>query len=131
MLFRQTDFRCTVPKNQWVAKEDDVLPNGTVIKAGEYVRWGKQTTESFATRMRLLIWRNAGDWEMGRSQALWGPDAQEFKPSRWITEEGGLMQTDMVCHFRLERGTRSLTVCRCSGRVTGSTVDPDCTSLGD
>ena len=33
---------------------------------------------------------------MGRSTALWGLDAQEFRPSRWITDEGGLMKTDMV-----------------------------------
>ena len=46
-------FSSPVPKNQWVAKKDDVLPNGTVIKAGEYVRWGE--FRQFRNLVALLI----------------------------------------------------------------------------
>lgn len=60
----------------WQAKADDVLPNGTVVKAGDRVRWS--------------------DFEMARDTRVWGDDAGEFKPSRWITDNGGLMKTDMA-----------------------------------
>ncbi|KAF9349163.1 hypothetical protein BGX26_012512 [Mortierella sp. AD094] len=48
-------------------QKDDVLPDGTVIHAGELVSWSA--------------------YAMGRSEILWGPDAKEFKPSRWINTE--------------------------------------------
>ncbi|KAF9368582.1 hypothetical protein CPB97_004471 [Podila verticillata] len=43
---------------------DDVLPDGTRVYAGEYVTWG--------------------GYVMGRSESIWGPDALEYKPSRWL-----------------------------------------------
>lgn len=30
-----------------------------------------------------MLWN---DWEMGRFTEVWGPDAADFKPSRWISE---------------------------------------------
>ena len=37
----------------------------------------------------MVVWN---DWSMGRSTDVWGPDAIEFKPSRWIDEAGELVK---------------------------------------
>lgn len=60
----------SVPVNQKYALEDDVWPDGTQIRKGDYVSWSP--------------------WAGGRSEKVWGPDAKEFKPERWITPEGDL-----------------------------------------
>ncbi|KAI8997284.1 cytochrome P450 [Pilobolus umbonatus] len=60
----------SVPNNQKYALNDDVWPDGTVLKKGDYVMWCP--------------------WAQGRSEAVWGPDAKEFKPERWITPTGEL-----------------------------------------
>jgi cytochrome P450 len=62
----------SVPKNIKTAVADDQIPNGPFIRAGEMVVWN--------------------DWSMGRSTDVWGPDACEFKPSRWIDDAGELMK---------------------------------------
>ncbi|KAF9200281.1 hypothetical protein BGZ49_009502 [Haplosporangium sp. Z 27] len=56
-----------VPRNLRSCVNDDVLPDGTKIYAGEWVTWSP--------------------YVMGRSERIWGPDAKEFKPSRWINTE--------------------------------------------
>jgi cytochrome P450 len=61
----------SVPKNGWTVLQDDVLPNGgPMVKAGDVVFWS--------------------DWVMARDESIWGPDAREFKPSRWLDEQGEL-----------------------------------------
>jgi cytochrome P450 len=50
-----------------VAVNDDVLPDGTVVKKG--------------TRVTYI------PYAMGRSEMLWGPDWAEFKPERWLERE--------------------------------------------
>lgn len=59
-----------VPTNQKYALGDDIWPDGTVIKQNDYIYWCP--------------------WAQGRSEAIWGHDAQEFKPERWITVDGKL-----------------------------------------
>ena len=54
----------SVPKDSKYALADDVLPDGTQIKAGDWV---------------LYV-----PYVMGRRTELWGPDAREFKPERWL-----------------------------------------------
>ncbi|KAF9104651.1 hypothetical protein BGX29_001477 [Mortierella sp. GBA35] len=54
----------SVPQNIKCALEDDVLPGGTKVYKGEKVTWGL--------------------WGMGRDTDIWGPDAQEFRPERWL-----------------------------------------------
>ncbi|KAF9360361.1 hypothetical protein BGX26_009713 [Mortierella sp. AD094] len=56
-----------LPRNLRYCVKDDILPDGTKINAGEWVGWSS--------------------YVMGRSESLWGPDAKEFKPSRWINSE--------------------------------------------
>ncbi|KAE7997764.1 hypothetical protein FH972_002368 [Carpinus fangiana] len=51
------------------AVNDDVLPDGTVVKKG--------------TRVTYI------PYAMGRSETLWGPDWAEFKPERWLKREEG------------------------------------------
>ncbi|KAG0346993.1 hypothetical protein BG004_000343 [Podila humilis] len=55
----------SVPKNIKVCVQDDVWPNGTKIYKGECVVWHP--------------------WAMGRNEAIWGKDANEYNPARWMT----------------------------------------------
>ncbi|KAF9925811.1 hypothetical protein FBU30_004460 [Linnemannia zychae] len=54
----------SVPQNIKSAIEDDVLPGGIKVYKGEKVTWGV--------------------WGMGRDTDIWGPDAEEFRPERWL-----------------------------------------------
>ncbi|KAG0017538.1 hypothetical protein BGZ82_000722 [Podila clonocystis] len=57
----------SVPRNLKQCVQDDVLPDGTRIYAGEWFTWSS--------------------YVMGRSELVWGEDAKEYKPSRWIGTE--------------------------------------------
>ncbi|CAO3568869.1 unnamed protein product [Mortierella alpina] len=46
---------------------DDVLPGGIKIHKGDWFAWSPMV--------------------MGKSEAIWGPDAREYKPSRWMDTE--------------------------------------------
>ncbi|KFH74204.1 hypothetical protein MVEG_01417 [Podila verticillata NRRL 6337] len=48
--------------------QDDTLPDGTKIYAGEIFTWSS--------------------YVMGRSEKIWGPDVADFKPSRWLASAG-------------------------------------------
>ncbi|KAF9080598.1 serine/threonine protein kinase, CMGC, dual-specificity [Mortierella sp. AD031] len=53
-----------LPRNLKMCVQDDVLPDGTKIYAGELFSWSS--------------------YVMGRSEKVWGPDVKEFKPDRWL-----------------------------------------------
>ncbi|KAG0375163.1 Protein kinase alk2 [Mortierella sp. AD032] len=57
----------SVPRNLKIAVQDDVWPDGTKVYKGEFVSWSS--------------------WTMGRSTELWGPDAKEYNPDRWMQGE--------------------------------------------
>ncbi|CAM6012359.1 unnamed protein product [Sphagnum balticum] len=59
-----------VPLETKQAQNDDVFPDGMVIKGGNFV--------SFSP------------YAMGRLECLWGADVFEFKPERWL--KGGIFQ---------------------------------------
>ncbi|CAM0901729.1 unnamed protein product [Alopecurus aequalis] len=50
------------------AVADDVMPSGDMVRAGDMVLMSLQST--------------------GRLESVWGPDAQEYRPERWILEDG-------------------------------------------
>ncbi|KAI9253973.1 cytochrome P450 [Phascolomyces articulosus] len=60
-----------VPSNAKMAIQDDVLPDGTHVRKGD-----------------LILWH---PYSMGRAEKIWGPDAKEFKPERWV-QEGKLVR---------------------------------------
>lgn len=53
-----------IPANDKQCVEDDVLPDGTVVKAGWLVAFSPYC--------------------YGRSKELWGPQAEQFLPERWL-----------------------------------------------
>ncbi|KAF9170557.1 hypothetical protein BGX21_009286 [Mortierella sp. AD011] len=65
-----------VPRNLKEAVNDDVLPNGTKVQAGDFIL--------FST------------YSIGRNTSVWGPQARDFMPERWLegsaeaVEKGGL-----------------------------------------
>ncbi|KAJ3100155.1 Protein kinase alk2 [Physocladia obscura] len=57
----------SVPLEIKQANTDDTLPDGTFIPNGATVSWSP--------------------YAMGRTEAIWGPTAKEFKPERWLQME--------------------------------------------
>lgn len=70
-LFEVLRLYPSVPGNQKEALEDDVWPDGTRILKGDQVSWQPFT--------------------QGRLEKIWGSDAKEFKPERWISPTDGTL----------------------------------------
>ncbi|KAG0041906.1 hypothetical protein BGZ83_001163 [Gryganskiella cystojenkinii] len=66
-LYESLRLYPSVPRNLKICVKDDVLPDGTKIYKGEWFTWSS--------------------YVMGRSELVWGSDAKEYKPSRWIGTE--------------------------------------------
>ncbi|KAI8344761.1 cytochrome P450 [Chlamydoabsidia padenii] len=64
----------SVPSNQKYALNDDVWPDGTTVRKGDYVSWS-----SYAS---------------ARCEKIWGPDAKQFKPERWLNPEDGSLRRE-------------------------------------
>ncbi|ODQ53507.1 putative P450 oxidoreductase [Saitoella complicata NRRL Y-17804] len=69
-LYETLRLRPSVPRNRKLALKDDIVPCGVqnvLVKAGDSVMWIP--------------------WAMGRQTDIWGDDALEFKPTRWLEPE--------------------------------------------
>jgi cytochrome P450 len=77
----------SVPKDAKQAVEDDVLPDGTKIAAGTLVIY---------TPMLIC-----------REPALWGKDANAFRPDRWIRDDGSLRVEDPYKYPVFNAGPRT------------------------
>lgn len=75
-----------VPGNRKQALCDDVLPDGTVIRKGDEILW-----QPFC---------------QGRHEKVWGADAKEFKPERWLNEEGNLIRAEPGAYVAFHLGPR-------------------------
>ncbi|KAG0174539.1 hypothetical protein DFQ28_005874 [Apophysomyces sp. BC1034] len=60
----------SVPSNSRSALQDDTLPDGTPVSKGDIVSWSI--------------------YALGRNEKIWGDDAKQFRPERWITSDGTL-----------------------------------------
>lgn len=81
----------SVPFNHKVALKADVLPSGHRVRAGTKIIYGL--------------------YSAGRMENIWGDDCLEFKPERWITEEGTLKHVPSYKFIAFHSGPRS-----CLGR---------------
>jgi cytochrome P450 len=57
-----------VPLDTLSCKEDDVLPDGTFVGKGWFITYTAYT--------------------MGKSERIWGKNCMDFKPERWLDENG-------------------------------------------
>ncbi|CAN6484505.1 unnamed protein product [Victoria cruziana] len=74
-----------VPQDPKGILKDDILPDGTKVRAGEMVTYVP--------------------YSMGRMEYLWGHDAAEFKPERWI-KDGVLQQVSPFKFTAFQAGPR-------------------------
>lgn len=66
--------------------EDDVLPDGTKVRAGGMVTYVP--------------------YSMGRMEYNWGPDAASFRPERWINEDGAFRNASPFKFTAFQAGPR-------------------------
>jgi cytochrome P450 len=59
-----------VPKNVKMAVEDDVLPGGIRVYRGDVI--------------------GISSYCLGRNKSVWGEDAEQFVPERWLVDYGSL-----------------------------------------
>ncbi|KAG9136573.1 hypothetical protein Leryth_014396 [Lithospermum erythrorhizon] len=76
-----------VPLNHKAPVEADILPSGHRLKPNT------KTVLSF--------------YSMGRMEQIWGKDCLEFKPSRWISERGGIKHEASFKFTAFNAGARS------------------------
>ncbi|RLN41371.1 hypothetical protein C2845_PM01G07840 [Panicum miliaceum] len=68
-----------VPANSLHVQADDVLPDGTAVQAGWFVGYNL--------------------YAMGRMESVWGEDAREYRPERWLNPADGTFRPDSPFRF--------------------------------
>lgn len=63
-----------VPIESRLAVEDDVLPDGTYVGKGWFCDYSA--------------------YAMGRMEKIWGEDCREFRPERWLNDDGDFQPSD-------------------------------------
>jgi cytochrome P450 len=76
----------SVPLDIKTAVADDVLPTGTKVFAGHTVGYLP--------------------YSMARLESIWGADAAEFNPSRWLDSNGGFVRADAFKYPVFQAGPR-------------------------
>ncbi|KAI4968999.1 hypothetical protein ZWY2020_046329 [Hordeum vulgare] len=76
-----------VPFQHKAATAGDVLPSGHEIKAGD----------------KILIY----SYSMGRMEGVWGKDCMEFRPERWLTDDGKLRYEPSYKFMAFNSGPRT------------------------
>ncbi|KAG2125568.1 cytochrome P450 [Suillus cothurnatus] len=71
----------SVPEFSRRAREDDVIPLSEPVRTES----GEMTDSISIAKGSLMV---ISIRAINRSLAIWGPDAKEFKPDRWLTEDG-------------------------------------------
>lgn len=76
----------SVPSSPKTAVEADTLPCGVVLRPGDTVTYFP--------------------YGMGRQTAIWGPDAAEFRPERWLNDDGVFVREDPCKFTAFQAGPR-------------------------
>ncbi|PIA30061.1 hypothetical protein AQUCO_05700040v1 [Aquilegia coerulea] len=76
-----------VPATYRGVEKEDVLPDGTTLKPG----------------MKILI----SMYALGRMESVWGKDCLEYRPERWIDENGKLNPVPLTKFFTFFAGPRN------------------------
>ncbi|KAG8079090.1 hypothetical protein GUJ93_ZPchr0007g6390 [Zizania palustris] len=76
-----------VPIDSRVAVAADVLPDGTTVHAGWFADYSA--------------------YAMGRMERLWGEDCREFRPERWLNDDGEFVQVDAARYPVFHGGSRA------------------------
>ena len=76
-----------MPFQHKVATHSDVLPSGHQMKAGD----------------KILVYC----YSMGRMEGVWGKDCMEFRPERWVTNDGKLRREPSYKFLAFNAGPRT------------------------
>ncbi|KAF4373298.1 hypothetical protein G4B88_007311 [Cannabis sativa] len=87
VLYETLRLYPSVPLNHKTVAEPDILPSGHRVER--------------KTRIFLSY------YAMGRMEQIWGPDCLEFKPERWISEQGGFVYVPSHKYTVFNAGPRS------------------------
>ncbi|KAF4385885.1 hypothetical protein F8388_010441 [Cannabis sativa] len=87
VLYETLRLYPSVPLNHKTVAEPDILPSGHRVER--------------KTRIFLSY------YAMGRMEKIWGPDCLEFKPERWISEQGGFVYVPSHKYTVFNAGPRS------------------------
>ncbi|KAM5566398.1 cytochrome P450 86B1 [Rosa sericea] len=74
----------SVPLDHKEVVEDDVFPDGTILKKG--------------TKVIYAI------YSMGRMESIWGKDCREYKPERWLNPKDGRFMSESAYKFTAFNG---------------------------